>query len=74
VNSIEAKGGARAARQLLVPLSVPEVRRLITRLAPGRGPPAPAFVLDWSFWRRAHQAVAQAYHWGRRLTLVQPQL
>src|SRR3954454_8018937 len=68
------KGGPRAARQLLVPLSVPEVRRLITRLAPGRGPPAPAFVLAWSFWRRAHQAVAQAYHWGRQLTLVQPQL
>ena len=64
----------RAARQLLVPLSVPEVRRLITRLAPARAPPAPAFVLAWSFWRRAHQAVAQAYHWRRRLTLVQPQL
>src|SRR4051794_35121292 len=70
----QAKGGARAARQLLVPLSVPEVRRLITRLAPGRGPPAPAFVLAWSFWRRAHQAVAQACHWGRRLMLMQPQL
>ena len=70
----QAKGGTRAARQPLVPLSVPEVRRLITRLAPGRGPPAPAFVLAWSFWRRAHQAVAQACHWGRRLMLVQPQL
>src|SRR3954470_15099546 len=69
-----AKGGTRAARQLLVPLSVPEVRRLITRLAPGRGPPGPAFVLAWSFRRRAHQAVAQACHWGRRLMLMQPQL
>src|SRR3954465_3273565 len=68
-----AKGGTRAARQLLVPLSVPEVRRLITRLAPGRGPPGPAFVLAWSFRRRAHQAVAQACHWGRRLMLMQPQ-
>ncbi len=57
-----------------MPLSVPELRRLIAGLALGRGPPAPAFVLDWSFWRRAHQAVAQAYHWGRRLTFVQPQL
>ena len=57
-----------------MPLSVPEVRRLITRLAPGRAPPAPAFVLAWSFWRRAHQAVAQAYHWSRQLTLTQPQL
>src|SRR6187397_2016158 len=70
----QAEGGARAARQLLVPLSVPEVRRSITRLAPGRGPQAPAFVLDWSFWRRAHQAVAQACCWGRQLMLVQPQL
>src|SRR4051794_29935178 len=70
----QAKGGARAARQLLAPLGVPEVRRLIPRPAPGRGPPAPAFVLAWSFWRRAHQAVARAYHWGRQLTLVQPQL
>jgi hypothetical protein len=57
-----------------VPLSVPELRRLIAGLALGRGPPTPAFVLGWSFWRRAHQAVARAFHWGRRLTLVQPQL
>jgi len=53
---------------------VPEVRRLIVRLALGRDPPTPGFVLAWSFWRRAHQAVAQACHWGRRLTLAQPQL
>jgi hypothetical protein len=53
---------------------VPEVRRLIARLALGRDPPTPGFVLAWSYWRRAHQAVAQACHWGRRLTLAQPQL
>jgi hypothetical protein len=57
-----------------VPLSVPEIRRLIARLALGREPPAPAFVLAWSFWRRTHQAVAQAYRWGRQLTLMQTQL
>ena len=57
-----------------MPLSVPEVRRLIVRLALGRDQPPPAFVLAWSFWRRAHQAVAQACHWGRRLMLAQPQL
>jgi SRSO17 transposase len=68
------KKGRRATGQLLVPPSVPEIRRLIARLASGRAPPAPAFVLDWSFWRRAHQAAAQAFHWGRRLTRVQPQL
>jgi hypothetical protein len=57
-----------------VPLSMPELRRLITGLALGRAPPAPALVLAWSFWRRAHQAAARAFHWGRRLTLVQAQL
>ncbi|HEX8200260.1 MAG TPA: hypothetical protein VF590_07215 [Isosphaeraceae bacterium] len=53
---------------------MPELRRLIARLVLGRAPPAPPFVLAWSFWRRTHQAAAQAYHWGRRFTLVQPQL
>ncbi len=53
-----------------MPLSVPELRRLIAGLALGRGPPTPAFVLGWSFWRRTHQTVARAFHWGRRLTLV----
>lgn len=57
-----------------MPLSVPEVRRLLVRLALGRAPPTPAFVLDWSFWRRAHQAAAQAFHWGRPIKLAQPQL
>src|SRR4051812_18502156 len=66
--------GRRAARELLVPLSVPELRRLIVRLALGRDPPTAGFVLAWSFWRRAHQAAAQACHWGRPLILTQPQL
>ena len=57
-----------------MPLSVPELRRLITRLASGCAPPTPAFVLAWSFWRRAHQAAARAFHWGRQLMPVQPQL
>ena len=47
---------------------------LILRLALGRDPPPPAFVLAWSFWRRLHQAVAQACHWGRQLMLTQSQL
>jgi hypothetical protein len=53
---------------------VPEIRRLIVRLALGRAPPTPASVLDWSFRRRAHQAAAQAFHWGRPIKLAQPQL
>jgi hypothetical protein len=47
---------------------------VVERLALGRNPPPPAFVLAWSFWRRTHQAVARAYHWGQRLTAEQPQL
>ena len=43
---------------------------MIARLAPGRDPPPPAFVLAWSFWRRAHQATARAFHWGRQLMPV----
>jgi hypothetical protein len=41
----------------------------------GAGPPRRFdLVLAWSFWRRAHQAVAQAFHWGRQLTIAEPQL
>jgi hypothetical protein len=53
---------------------VPEVRRLIARLVLVRAPPVPGFILAWSFWRRTHQAVAQAYHWGRHTMSKQPQL
>jgi hypothetical protein len=53
---------------------VPELRRLIAGLALAPAPPAPAFVLAWSFWRRAHQAIARAYHWGRQIMVEQPQL
>jgi SRSO17 transposase len=66
------KRGGRAAREYLVPLSIPELRRLIGRL--GARPPRPELILAWSFWRRAHQAVAQAFHWGRRLATSEAQL
>jgi hypothetical protein len=33
--------------------------------------PALAFVLDWSRWRRHHQAVARACHHRRRMTQLQ---
>jgi len=48
-----------------VPLSVPELHRLLIRLdetTPGRR----AFVLGWSYWRRRHQAIARACHIKRR--------
>lgn len=49
----------------LIPLTVPEVRRLLCRLVWGLLP-APRFVLHWSVWRRKHQAIAQRCHWQRR--------
>lgn len=55
------KGGSDRG---LIPLSVPEVRRLVlTRAA---APDTQAFLLDWSRFRRAHQAVAQRCHVTRR--------
>jgi len=49
-------------------LSLAEVRRLLWRLV-WLVVPTVAFVLAWSVWRRAHQAVAKAYHYKKRLAL-----
>jgi hypothetical protein len=49
----------------LIRLSVPEVRRLLLRLAWGVLPPAER-VLAWSFWRRRHQHRARACHYRTR--------
>jgi hypothetical protein len=48
----------------LIPLTVPEVRRLV--LALGEPADRRAFRLGWSRWRRAHQAVAARCHAARR--------
>ncbi|GAA4257008.1 hypothetical protein GCM10022293_49920 [Azospirillum formosense] len=52
---------------------MPEIRHLITALQ-RQCPPGLALILAWSVWRRTHQAVARAYHWGRQLMTEQPQL
>ena len=49
----------------LIPLTVPEVRRLIYRLVWMPVPPVD-FVLAWSRWRRRHQARAKRCHYRRR--------
>jgi SRSO17 transposase len=49
-----------------IPLTVPEVRRLLGRLLFPLSRSAPA-VLAWSWWRRCHQARASASHAKRRL-------
>ncbi len=61
------KGGGPSRDRSLIPLTVPEVRRLLTRLiwTPNR---SAGFVLSWSHWRRRHQARAQQSHYQRRLS------
>jgi hypothetical protein len=56
------KGGAESG---LIPLTVPEVRRLVIAMseAAERRP----FRLGWSRWRRAHQAGAARCHAARRV-------
>jgi len=49
-----------------IPLTVPEVRRLLGRILFPLSRSAPA-VLAWSWWRRCHQARASASHAKRRL-------
>src|SRR5262249_14598067 len=63
-------GGAPPARAVkggppLIPLTVPEVRRLLLRLVWDRLSPA-GQVLAWSEWRRRHQAFARACHYRKR--------
>ena len=50
---------------VMVPLSIPEIRRLFCRLV-GEPPRSFAYYLAWSFWRRAHQALARLCHYKRR--------
>jgi len=49
----------------LLPLTVPEVRRLLFALL-YQSLPAPAHILHWSAWRRRHQARAKVAHIKRR--------
>ena len=49
----------------MIPLTVPEVRKLLLRLVWDRLTPE-AQALAWSEWRRAHQHRARHYHYRRR--------
>jgi hypothetical protein len=53
----------------MVPLSVPEVRRLFYYLV-GKRPLSARHRLAWSLWRRAHQAIARLCHYKRHLAAV----
>ena len=63
------KGGCPSLDERLIPPTVPEVRRLLYRLI-WRHHPTDESVLQWSRWRRRHQATAQRCHYRRRLKLL----
>jgi hypothetical protein len=63
----------RAALADLLPLTVPEVRRLLFALV-WQPPPSAAHILFWSAWRRRHQARAQRCHITRRRLRAQVRL
>ena len=50
----------------MLPLSIPEVRRLFWYLVGARSL-ALLYRLAWSMWRRTHQALAKLYHYKRHL-------
>jgi len=61
----------------LLPLTAPEVRRLLCRLLCRLlwvHTPDPEAVLDWSRWRRRHQQRARRCHWRRRTSSREPRL
>jgi hypothetical protein len=52
---------------------VAEIRKLLWRLI-WAVEPAVQFVLEWSVWRRRHQAVARHCHYQRRLARLGQQV
>jgi len=54
-----------AAHDALIPLTIPEVRRLVYRLVVCVLAP-PEAVLHWSHWRHQHQARVMRGHYRRR--------
>ena len=61
------KKGAVDRQADLLPLTVPEVRRLLWHLVWDR-PPDPAAACAWSRWRHRHQQQARRSHWKRRIS------
>lgn len=54
---------------MMVKLSIPEIRRLFYYLV-GFSPLSARFRLNWSFFRRTHQALAHLFHCKHRLASV----
>ena len=60
------KRGEPGWDESLIPLTIPEVRRLLYRLI-WQPVLSNDSVLAWSRWRRRHQARARHYHYQHRL-------
>ncbi len=52
-------------RDALLPLTTPEIRRLLARLL-WNHPPDRERVMNWSAWRRRHQLRAMRCHYKKR--------
>ena len=69
-NQVPCRCGVRkrgaVAREGLIPLTVPEIRRLLYRLL-RLSQESAGLALGWSQWRRRHQARALRSHYKRRL-------
>ncbi|WP_109613205.1 hypothetical protein [Pseudaminobacter salicylatoxidans] len=50
----------KAQHRQLIRWSIQEIRRIATRLARTRI--EPSYIIAWSVWRRAHQAIARQAH------------
>jgi hypothetical protein len=59
-------GPAAQVAEELLPLTVPEVRRLLRNVVWRSAPPEEQR-LPWSWWRRRHQARAKRCHYRHRL-------
>ena len=62
----QCEAAPNAQSRQLIRWSIQEIRRIATRLA--RPHVHPAHVIQWSLWRRAHQASAQQAHLKLRKT------
>lgn len=67
------KGGPNSGTGPLLRLSLPEIRRLLTKIV-WQAARDPEHVLQWSIWRRKHQHMAQHYHYKARDHTLQMRL
>ena len=65
-NAERVQATAGIGLPVMVPLSIPEIRRLFFYLLE-KPPLSRLFRLNWSFFRRTHHAIARRSHYKRRL-------